>query len=145
MNKPNDIVARATITFDTQEVVYVEIKMRPSFHNFYTVYRVEDGKQIETPGSVNQGQANNLEEAAKKIADRWSKVKRKVTDTHIEIFEEIDYLRLLETDPSELGLATVSRRTSIPNVSGPARLPVEYTTLQRRMDILNPRKKKGGA
>jgi hypothetical protein len=144
MGIPNDIVARATITFDTQEIVYVEIKVRPRFYNFYTVYRVEDGKQIEMLGSLNQGQANDLEDAAKKIAGRWSKVKRKVAGTQIEIYLEEDYLRLLHTCPSELGLATVKSLTSIPGVPGPARLPIGYTTLQRRMDVLNPRKKKGG-
>jgi hypothetical protein len=144
METPEDIVAQATITFDTKEIVFVEIKRQPSFHNFYTVYRFENGKKIEVLGCLNQGQANDLEEAAKKIAGRWSKVKRKVESTEVIIYLKEEYLRLLKTEPSKLGLAKVKSLASIPGAPGPARLPIGYITLQQRMDILNPRKKKGG-
>jgi hypothetical protein len=141
MTLPKDIVARATINTDTGRVLYIEIKRKPSFYTFYTLYNV-DGKKKGKPlmASLAQGKADNLEDAVRKITARWWAGNGRVTSTKVVIFRKKEYRRLLHTDPSELGL-TSTQAANIPfSPASKARIPLGYITLQQRMDILNPRR-----
>ena len=141
MTLPKDIVARATINTDTGRVLYVEIKRKPSFYSFYTMYNVA-GKKKGKPllASLNRGMAKDLEEAVQKITARWWAGNGKVTGTKVVIFRKKEYRRLLVTDPSELGLTRI-KSANIPfSPVSKGRIPVGYTTLQQRMNILNPQK-----
>jgi len=141
MTTPKNIVARAIIKFDTGKVVYVEIKRRPSFYTFYTIYNMEGKKKKELLlASLNQGKAEDLEDAVKKITARWWKGDGKVTGTKIVIYRKKEYRRLLDTPPDELGLTKCSRQAPIPWSPRAGRIPVGYTSLQKRMDIINPRR-----
>ena len=141
MTMPKGIVARATINIDTGKVVYVEIKRKPSFYSFYAMYNV-DGKKKGVPllASLNQGMAEDLEEAVRKITARWWAGNGRVTGTKVVIFRKKEYRRLLDTDPSELGLAN-TQKANIPfSPASKGPYPIGYTSLQKRMDILNPRR-----
>ena len=141
MTMPKGIVARATINIDTGKVVYVEIKRKPSFYSFYTMYNVA-GKKKGKPllASLNQGMAKDLEEAVRKITARWWAGNGKVTGTKVVIFRKKEYRRLLDTDPSELGLTKIESANIPFSPVSKGRIPVGYTTLQQRMNILNPQK-----
>ena len=141
MTMPKGIVARATINIDTGKVVYIEIKRKPSFYSFYAMYNV-DGKKKGEPllASFNQGMAKDLEEAVRKITARWWAVNGRVTGTKVVIFRKKEYRRLLDTDPSELGLTRIESANIPFSPVSQGRIPVGYTTLQQRMDILNPQK-----
>ena len=136
---PKGIVARATINIDTGKVVYIEIKRKPSFYSFYAMYNV-DGKKKGVPllASLNQGMAEDLEEAVRKITARWRAGNGRVTGTKVVIFRKKEYRRLLDTDPSELGLTRIESANIPFSPVSKRRIPVGYTTLQQRMDILNP-------
>jgi hypothetical protein len=141
MTMPKGIVARATINIDTGKVVYIEIKRKPSFYSFYTMYNV-DGKKKGKPliASLAQGKADNLEDAVRKITARWWAGNGKVTSTKVVVFRKKEYRRLLHTDPSELGLVHIEA-VNIPFSPAPkGQYPIGYTSLQKRMDILNPRR-----
>ena len=141
MTTPKNIVARAIIKFDTGKVVYVEIKRRPSFYTFYTIYNMEGKKKKELLlASLNQGKAEDLEDAVKKITARWWKGDGKVTGTKIVIYRKKEYRRLLDTPPDELGLTKCSRQAPLPWSPRAGRIPVGYPSLQKRMDIINPRR-----
>ena len=136
---PKGIVARATINIDTGKVVYIEIKRKPSFYSFYTMYNV-DGKKKREPllASLNQGMAKDLEEAVRMITARWWTGNGRVTSTKVVIFRKKECRRLLDTDPSELGLTRIESANIPFSPVSKRRIPVGYTTLQQRMDILNP-------
>jgi hypothetical protein len=143
MTIPKDIVARATIKFDTGKVVYVEIKSKPTFYAFYTLSLVgekRNQKKELVMASLNQGQANGIEEAARKIAERIWKGCGSRCITKIVIYRKKEYRRLLDTPPDELGLTKCSRQAPIPWSPRAGRIPVGYTSLQKRMDIINPRR-----
>jgi len=141
MTIPKDIVARATINTDIGRVLYIEIKRKPSFYSFYTMYNV-DGRKKGGPlmASLNQGMAENLEEAMRRVVARWWAGNGRVTGTKVVIFRKKEYRRLLHTDPSELGLAN-TQKANIPfSPASKGPYPIGYISLQKRMDILNPRR-----
>ena len=100
------------------------------------------GKKKGEPllASLNQGMAKDLEEAVRKITARWWAGNGRVTGTKVVIFRKKEYRQLLDTDPSELGLTRIES-VNIPfSPVSKGRIPVGYTTLQQRMNILNPQK-----
>lgn len=143
-------VARLTVTHRNGQQTIVEVHDDASFTHFYRWYKRNPGQQGKNyMRSSSRIDARDLEYLVAKFAANWKAIARHrvakgrwnghlVDEWKVVVLDAEAYVQLLDCDPSELpgggmahnpnGLSWSFRR--------PEHLPIGYTTLQRRMDIL---------
>jgi len=146
-------VARLTVTHANGQQTIVEVHDDASFSRFYRWYKRNAGQdEKHLMRCSNRIDARDLEQLAENIKRNWkllsshkaSRGKWKghlVTDTKVVVLDPEQYVHFLDCDPSALpgggmGRSTTSRiDTNAMRPTGMA-IPIGYTTLQRRMDLI---------
>jgi hypothetical protein len=146
-------VARLTVTHRNGQQTIVEVHDDASFTQFYRWYKRNDGQKTKNyMRSTNRVDARDLEHLAAKIAANWKALARHrvakdrwnghlVDDWKVVVLDAEKYVRFLDCDPSELpgGGMAVNRNMPTKPAKRPEHLPIGYTPLQKRMDILTGR------
>ena len=133
MTLPTGVAARAILLLDSGRVVYVEVKLHPTFYRFYSAVEVgrnHKGRR-ELLVCLNQGQARDLPEAAKKILAGMKTGMGSGVLKEIKIYRKRDYQRLLNTSPDELGLARCSA-SPLPGRLPARRIPIDLPALKKQ-------------
>ena len=146
------VVARMTITFhNSKRRVFVEVHQDASFQKFYTWYSQlgrENKHQILTThrgyGIAKHWRQPFETPGLELVGEYYAKMRKDVKDIKIKIFRKREYNRLLNCAPDELtgGLPKAADTERLISQARnarrglPIRIPIEYLTLQKRMDII---------
>ncbi len=148
MPTPIGVVARAVVTFENRSKLYIEVYEKPDFYNFYACTPVKPGgRKPKAPSHTwgfAQGRAKDLQELVEEYVKTRRDCSPKVVKTGVRIYKREEYEIFLHTPPDVLGLTKLIPMSNLPYVPRPRGdvylPPDEYLTLQKRMDIVNPRK-----
>lgn len=156
MCEKTNVVAGLTVTHRNGQQTIVEVRADASFNQFYHWYKRAAGQdEKHLTRTSNRIDARDLEHLAANIAANWkalasNRVARGkwnghlVSDYVVDVLDPETYAHLLECDPSELpgGGMGQSKTTGFMTrqpARTPERLPIGYTPLQKRMDIITGR------
>jgi hypothetical protein len=147
-------VARLTVTHANGQQTIVEVHDDASFSGFYRWYRRNAGQdEKHYMRCTNRIDARDLEQLGAQIKENWKRLAaykpargkwngHLVTETKVVLFDAEKYVQFLDCDPQQLpGGIQRNRTAEILAKPAPQRqaLPIGYTPLQRRMDILTGR------
>jgi len=148
----NLVVARMIITFHgSAKKVIVEVHSDASFNKFYTWYS-QIGRQNKSK-IMNTHRGYGIEPYWRQafetpglelVSARYTSGRKDVKDVQIKIFRKREYNQLLTCAPDQLGgglpqaadTAALINQAKVRRHGIPVRLPADYLTLQKRMDIL---------
>jgi hypothetical protein len=128
---PKGLAAKARLKMDDGEKVYIEVRQGSPFCHFYTLYAVRGRKRTPLISRNRNVAEDGIEQLAEALVRHHKKhTTRRVLETRIWIYRKRLYRQLLEADPSDLGLARVTRNRSdlkyVPIVRLPAgSIPIE--------------------
>ena len=134
---PKGLAAKARLRMDDGEKVYIEVHQGSPLCHFYRLYSVR-GRARRTLISRSRNDAEDgIEQLVELLVQHHKKhTARRVLDTKVWIYRKRLYRKLLDADPSDLGL-THLRRNNFDIPRTPLRfLPSGYTPLQRRWEII---------
>ena len=148
-------VARLTVTHANSQQTIVEVHDDASFSSFYRWYKRNASQGIKHyMRCTNRIDARDLEQLGAQIKENWRRLAAHpvargkwsghiVTDIKVVLFDAEKYIQFLDCDPQQLpGGGMVRNRTAeVMATPAPRRqaLPIGYTPLQKRMDILTGR------
>jgi hypothetical protein len=134
---PKGLAAKARLNMDDGEKVYIEVRQGSPLCHFYTLYAVR-GRTRKALIARNRNFAEEgIEELIKKLVQHYRKhTARRVLETRIWIYRKRLYRTLLEADPSDLGLARVTRHRPDLKYVPIERLPAGSIPLQKPLEIL---------
>lgn len=147
--QPNTL-AVATLTHRDGSTTLISVNDQNTFHEFYR-FELDNGSVRHAPRTT----ARTLEDLAQMQVRHFMRLakhhpihaKRVIVDIKIDILDHTGYMDRLEAAPDELGaLPVLAVHEDIALYANlgvareyPVRLPIGYTTLQRRMDIITGR------
>lgn len=151
-NKKQKVVARMTITFKgSAKSMIVEVHDNSTFSDFYRFYSQVGRKRKQLMRTANRNEgitphhtASRVKPGLEVLAERMPTYMKNINSVHIKVFKKRVYNRMLNCAPDQLGalpkndlrIAHWSDVVRGRNRGIPVRLPTEYLTFQKRMNIL---------
>jgi hypothetical protein len=134
---PKGLAAKARLNMDDGEKVYVEVRRGSPFCHFYTLYAIRGRTRTPLISRSRNVAEDGIEELVKMLVRHYLKhTTRRALDTKVWIYRKRLYRQLLEADPSDLGLARVTRNSSDLKYVPIERLPPDSIPLQRPLEII---------
>jgi hypothetical protein len=134
---PKGLAAKARLKMDDGEKVYIEVRLGSPFCHFYTLYAVRGRKRKPLISRNRNVAEDGIEQLVEALVRHYRKyTARNVLETKIWIYRKRLYRKLLDADPSDLGLTRVRRRDFEYRRIPLRFLPTSYTPLQRRWEII---------
>ncbi len=144
----NPVVARMIVTFHgSAKKVIVEVHSDATFNKFYTWYSQVGRKNKSKIMTSHRGYGVEthwrqafVTPGLELVSARYTSGRKDVKDVQVKIFRKREYNQLLTCAPDLLGAGlpkAADTAALIEQAKGiPVRLPVDYLTLQKRMDIM---------
>ena len=134
---PQGLATKARLNMDDGEKVYVEVRRGSPFCHFYTLYAIRGRTRTPLISRSRNVAEDGIEELVKMLVQHYLKhTTRRALDTKVWIYRKRRYRRLLEADPSDLGLARVTRNRSDLKYVSIERLPAGSIPIQRPVEII---------
>ena len=107
---PKGLAAKARLKMDDGEKVYIEVRQGSPFCHFYTLYAVRGRKRTPLISRSRNVAEDGIEQLVEALIRHHRKhTTRKVLETKVWIYRKRLYRKLLDADPSDLGLTLVRR------------------------------------
>jgi hypothetical protein len=133
---PKGLAAKARLNMDDGEKVYIEVRQGSPFYHFYTLYALRRRKRKPLIARNRNVAEEGIEKLVEQLVQHFKKhTTRRVPETRIWIYRKRLYRQLLEADPSDLGLARVTRNRSDLKYVPIVRLPAVSIPMESLLEV----------
>lgn len=152
MPEKSQVIARLTVTHRNGQQTIVEVHDDASFSRFYRWYKRNAGQDDKHyMRSMSRIEARDLEALGAQIKENWKRLaahpvargkwsSHLVDDVKIVLLDAERYIHFLDCDPEQLPGGGLPRSLTVGHKPiGAVIIPIGYTPLQKRMDIITGR------